>query len=106
MGPKLFSIPVEELFFFVIQTYNTSLIYLLLSKPLFHPVYLQHRSADASLASRRRLGTSALLVAIAVGWWLVLAHGTGFYLGLILVWACPFALLLWCVILDLELHGN
>ncbi|KAK1021913.1 hypothetical protein LTR33_018344, partial [Friedmanniomyces endolithicus] len=40
IGLKIVDIPVEEVFFFVIQTYNTSLLYLLLSKPVLHSVYL------------------------------------------------------------------
>lgn len=41
IGPTLFDIPLEEVFFFVIQTYNTSLLYLLLSKPTYQPTYLR-----------------------------------------------------------------
>lgn len=40
VGPTLFSIPLEEVFFFVIQTFNTTLLYLILNKPILHPVYL------------------------------------------------------------------
>src|SRR5277367_896420 len=40
IGPTLFSIPAEEIFFFIVQTYSTSLLYLLLSKPVFKPAYL------------------------------------------------------------------
>jgi hypothetical protein len=36
-GPTLLDIPLEEVFFFVIQTYNTTLLYLILSKPTFQP---------------------------------------------------------------------
>ena len=95
IGPKLFLIPAEEVFFFVIQTYNTSLLYLFLSKPLFHPGYLAFGARQASLASKKWLGASVFFALIAAGWYLVLSHSTGFYLGLILVWASPFALLLW-----------
>jgi 15-cis-phytoene synthase / lycopene beta-cyclase len=45
LGPTLFRIPVEELFFFVIQTYITSLLYILVNKPTLFAVYLQDESA-------------------------------------------------------------
>ena len=42
LGPTMFRIPLEELFFFVIQTYITSLLYILLNKPTLFPVYLRN----------------------------------------------------------------
>lgn len=45
LGPTLFRIPIEELFFFVIQTYITSLLYILVNKPTMFAVYLQDESA-------------------------------------------------------------
>jgi len=45
LGPTLLRIPVEELFFFVIQTYITSLLYILANKPTFFAAYLQDESA-------------------------------------------------------------
>ncbi|PHH79718.1 hypothetical protein CDD80_3961 [Ophiocordyceps camponoti-rufipedis] len=42
-GPTLFSIPLEEFFFFIVQTYNTSLLYVLSTKPLVLPTYLRRR---------------------------------------------------------------
>lgn len=93
-GPTLFSIPAEELFFFIVQTYITSLIYLLLNKPLLHAEYLitshprwtkrTHRFIQGVLIGLTTLGA----VQFATG-------GAGTYMGLILVWACPFALLTW-----------
>jgi 15-cis-phytoene synthase/lycopene beta-cyclase len=44
LGPTLLRIPVEELFFFVIQTYITSLLYILVNKSTFFPAYLQDGS--------------------------------------------------------------
>lgn len=108
IGPKLFSIPAEELFFFVIQTYNTTLLYLLLSKPIFHSTYLvgckswgnslhQWRSWDGRSPSKtaRNLGQLILGCLIVTGGHLIVQDGKGTYLGLILAWAGPFALLLW-----------
>ena len=45
LGPTLFRIPIEELFFFVIQTYVTSLLYILVNKPTLFAIYLQDASA-------------------------------------------------------------
>ncbi|ATZ45729.1 Bcphs1 [Botrytis cinerea B05.10] len=109
IGPKLFLIPAEELFFFVIQTYNTSLLYLLLSKPVFHSAYLggwecpgeKKQKAwgslvpPVSLKSARSLGQLILGSLILTGGFLIVQNARGTYLGLILAWAGPFALLLW-----------
>ena len=98
IGPTLFQIPAEEVFFFVIQTYNTSLLYLILSKPTFHPVYLR---GQRLLHDGRRLriwrwtGTLAILAGTAVGVSMIARRGEGLYMGLILVWAGPFILMLW-----------
>lgn len=45
----------------------------------------------------RWLGNIFMASMIIVGYLLVMARGRGLYLGLILVWAVPFALLLWYV---------
>ncbi|MCJ1382418.1 hypothetical protein MMC17_005531 [Xylographa soralifera] len=97
VGPTLFRIPAEEIFFFVIQTYNTSLLYLIFSTPTFHPVYLCGKTVNDGRALRkwRWLGQAILLLGILSGVNLVIKKGEGFYLGLILVWAGPFILLLW-----------
>lgn len=93
IGPALLSIPAEELFFFVVQTYTTSLLYHILNKPLLHAEYLGPRSPTSRVTHR------AIQVAISsltlLGIWLVSKGGVGTYLGLILTWACPFALLTW-----------
>lgn len=98
IGPTLFRIPAEEVFFFVIQTYNTSLLYLLLSKPTFHPVYLQGQKLlndGRRLGLRRWTGISAIIACILAGIEMIVKSGEGLYMGLILVWAGPFVLLLW-----------
>lgn len=98
LGPTLFSIPAEEIFFFVVQTYNTSLLYLLLSTPTFHPVYL---CGDKRLSDGRLLwlwaplGQGLLVATILAGLSMIVAKGEGLYMGLILAWAGPFVLLLW-----------
>ncbi|CAN8100225.1 unnamed protein product [Discula destructiva] len=93
VGPTFWSIPAEELFFFVIQTYITCQLYGLANKPLLHAEYLAN-------ASRIRTGLHRLIQVLIldlalVGFWLVSNGGPGTYLGLILIWACPFALLTW-----------
>ena len=98
IGPTLFQIPVEEVFFFIIQTYNTSLLYLLFSKPTFHPVYLRGERLlrhGRHLFISRWLGTLAVAAGIAAGIWLVARGGERLYMGLILIWSGPFILLLW-----------
>ncbi|KAI0169751.1 hypothetical protein GGR52DRAFT_551325 [Hypoxylon sp. FL1284] len=96
VGPHLFGVPAEELFFFVIQTYITSMLYILLNKPVLHAQFLTNRD-DSSPTSRRirTLGQIFLMGCVAIGAALVAKGGEGTYLGLILVWACPFALLAW-----------
>lgn len=107
VGPTVFSIPAEEVFFFVIQTYNTTLLYLLLTRWTFHPSYLvgektsegrdarSGRSKIERLRGWRNAGQGALVAAIAAGMCMVWKDKEGTYLGLILIWAGPFALLLW-----------
>ncbi|CZT51048.1 probable geranylgeranyl-diphosphate geranylgeranyltransferase (AL-2) [Rhynchosporium secalis] len=92
VGPTLFDIPAEEVFFFVIQTYNTSLLYLLLSKPVFHPAYLPNHKHHTN---KLNLGHAILAILVVGGGWLIWRGKEGTYMGLILAWAGPFALLLW-----------
>lgn len=89
----MLSIPAEELFFFVVQTYITSLLYHVLNKPLLHAEYLGSKSPASRVMHRVvQVATSSLTL---LGFWLVSKGGIGTYLGLILTWACPFALLTW-----------
>lgn len=99
IGPTLFSIPAEEVFFFVIQTYNTTLLYLLCNKPVFHPSYLARKSRDAA-GFYCNVGQVILGGCVLAGGFLVWRGNEGTYLGLILVWAGPFALLLWSLSSD------
>ena len=95
IGPTLLSVPVEELFFFVIQTYNTTLLYLILNKPIFHPSYLSTATARKSSGLQWNAGQAILTASVMLGGGLIWRGNEGTYLGLILVWAGPFALLLW-----------
>jgi 15-cis-phytoene synthase/lycopene beta-cyclase len=99
----LWQIPAEELFFFIVQTYNTSLLYLLFSKPTFHPIFLspEHQSADPSscvLLLWKFSGQIVLTAAIIAAAWAISNGGVGTYFGLIVIWAAPFLLLLWLVL--------
>jgi 15-cis-phytoene synthase/lycopene beta-cyclase len=96
LGYSLFSIPVEELFFFVIQTYITSLIYILCSKPVLHAQYLDTSSTrPAWIRNAHYLGQALLIALTGFGGFLIHSGGDGTYLGLILAWACPFLLITW-----------
>ncbi|KAH6671914.1 Squalene/phytoene synthase-domain-containing protein [Halenospora varia] len=95
IGSRLFSIPAEEVFFFIIQTYNTSVLYLILSKPVFHPTYLVQKTKPNPVRIQQNLGQAILATCILGGGILFWTGGEGTYLGLILSWAGPFALLLW-----------
>ncbi|KAI0551365.1 hypothetical protein F4679DRAFT_136364 [Xylaria curta] len=96
VGLRLFGIPAEELFFFIIQTYITTLLYILFNKPILHSQYLTNREDSSSKARWiRTAGQLLLSVAILIGAILVAKGGKGTYLGLILIWAGPFVLLTW-----------
>lgn len=85
----------------MIQTYNTSLLYLLLSTPTFHPIYL---CGNKQLRDGRQLwlwgplGQGLLVGTIVAGLSMIAAKGEGLYMGWILVWTGPFILLLWSVV--------
>ncbi|KAI1212724.1 Squalene/phytoene synthase-domain-containing protein [Annulohypoxylon truncatum] len=95
-GLSLFSVPAEELFFFIIQTYITSMLYILLNKPILHAQFLTNKNDSSPKARRiKLLGQLLMIGCIATGAFLIKRGGEGTYLGLILLWACPFALLTW-----------
>ncbi|KAL6712541.1 hypothetical protein ACN47E_000418 [Coniothyrium glycines] len=99
IGPKLCDIPLEEVFFFVIQTYNTTLLYLILSKPTFQPVCLR---AERDVAHRewfwhKTAGQLVLFGAMFWGYLGVQNNGVGTYTGLILLWSVPVLYMLWCL---------
>ena len=96
LGFSLFSIPVEELFFFVIQSYITSLVYILCNKPVLQAQYLSSPETQPAWIRRGKVLGQVLLAALtALGAQLIVRQGKGSYLGLILAWACPFALISW-----------
>ena len=101
IGPTFFRIPLEEVFFFVIQTYNTTLLYLFANKATLHPIYLRGGKTSSPVKDNlrlwRSLGQSALVFMLMGGIYAIREGGKGMYMGLILIWALPFVLLLWLV---------
>ena len=89
----MLDIPAEEIFFFFVQTYITSTLYALASKPVVHAVCLPSRSRPSQLL----LGLIPLASALVQGVRWIHAGGKATYLGLILAWATPFLCLLWTV---------
>jgi 15-cis-phytoene synthase / lycopene beta-cyclase len=115
LGPSLFSIPAEELFFFVIQTYivssiqpayssllmpdETTVLQILLNKPVLLVTYLQNESTCAGervprLRLQKRIG-QAILAAGCFGPFFFPLARTATYMSLISLWACPVLLMLW-----------
>ncbi|KAL5366612.1 Lycopene beta-cyclase [Aspergillus floccosus] len=81
-GYTLCAIPLEEVFFFIIQTYNISLIYIALIK---RPVL-------------RRIGCASFLSSVAVGGAASFYIGGRYtYIGLIIVWAFTWLLFQWAL---------
>lgn len=97
-GPTLWSIPLEELFFFFIQTYLTASLYALLSRPVVHAVLLSPSNSTRRLA--RWAGTLFLLATTLIAAQMIAQGGQGTYLGLILVWVSPFLALIWFLASD------
>jgi 15-cis-phytoene synthase/lycopene beta-cyclase len=105
LGLTLFGIPIEEMFFFVIQTYTTSLLYILVNKSTLFVVYLQDMSAFRKDEGARRSGQQGanlqrmryrkLMGQIFFAWMSTVplfsngASRNGTYLRLISAWAGP-----------------
>jgi 15-cis-phytoene synthase / lycopene beta-cyclase len=103
LGPTLFKIPIEELFFFVIQTYMTSLLYILVNKPTLYVAYLfddtNSTNGDARYFQfRKRLGQVFFLCFTLSSYYFgTLPSSIGTYLALICGWSGPVLLALWCL---------
>ncbi|EMC97868.1 hypothetical protein BAUCODRAFT_66702 [Baudoinia panamericana UAMH 10762] len=97
IGLTILDVPLEEVFFFFIQTFNTTLLYLILNKPILHSVYLvkEQKGRNDKWKYIRLIGQVALGLTLKKGVDYVRAGGNETYLGLILVWAVPFLLALW-----------
>lgn len=82
----------------MIQTFTTTLLYLITSKPVLKEVYLVKEGKDRQGQKWKYIkmgGQLALGLALKKGIDYVRANEEKTYLGLILVWALPFLLLLW-----------
>ncbi|KDE03949.1 hypothetical protein MVLG_05583 [Microbotryum lychnidis-dioicae p1A1 Lamole] len=98
LGPTLASIPIEEVFFFFIQTYITSCIYALCSKPVLHVLLLPRSTKAADRVTRiASIGMMAFLGVTAVAVDQLRRGGEWTYMALIVAWVSPFLALLWGV---------
>lgn len=94
-------IPVEELFFFVIQTYITSLLYILVNKPTLYVTCLfddtdPTKSDTRYFQFRKRLGQLFFIAFTLSSYYLATLHSSkGRYLALICGWAGPVLCALW-----------
>ncbi|KAK6512031.1 hypothetical protein TWF481_000929 [Arthrobotrys musiformis] len=119
IGAVFWRIPIEEYFFFVIQTYITSLVCIIVGKSIVPTACLptfptNSRSSSIEEANYKPekedglvrndckrlrrpgiLGAIFLASLVGIGAKLVHSGGHGTYLGLILVWACPVLFFLW-----------
>lgn len=90
-GFTIFQIPVEEVFFFIIQSYSTGLLYTILTKHLVLPTYLLPRHNDFL----KQAISLFLLSGSGVGVACIYAGANVTYLGLILAWALPVITFQW-----------
>ncbi|KAK5402488.1 hypothetical protein LTR20_003528 [Exophiala xenobiotica] len=100
LGPKLLDIPAEEVFFFVIQTYITTCLQILLSKSVVTAIYLRNEAdpedaSGKSLIPWKRAGQVIFTLASVVPILLRGGNAEGTYMRLILAWAAPVLLMLW-----------
>lgn len=98
LGFTLFSIPLEEVFFFFIQTYITSCLYALIMRPVIGALQLPRTPKLAQQAVQRRATGSAVLLATAAYCAAQIPKGGPWtYMCLIIAWCAPFFAIIWCV---------
>ncbi|GKZ51979.1 hypothetical protein AbraIFM66951_008949, partial [Aspergillus brasiliensis] len=90
LGYKFLSIPLEEVFFFAIQTYNTGMLYILLTRHLVFPSFVQPVSMR-----NRVLGIIALGAPVIMGLVCIWLGGKYTYVGTMIAWAFSFLLIQW-----------
>lgn len=93
VGPTLFAIPYEEVFFFFVQTYITATLYAVFSRPVVHAVLLPTKPSEGRLV--RLAGVAVFGGIFALAWNKLAEGGEGTYLALIVAWVAPFLTLLW-----------
>lgn len=94
----MFRIPIEELFFFCIQTYIGTCIHILLNKPVLLPTYLQRDEdlpADSRLHYHKRLGQIFFAFGSVVPLLNLNGKKEATYMRLISIWASPVLYMLW-----------
>ncbi|POY73281.1 hypothetical protein BMF94_3615 [Rhodotorula taiwanensis] len=95
VGPTLFAIPYEEVFFFFVQTYITATLYAVFSRPVVHAVLLPTKPSEGRLV--RLAGVAVFGGIFALAWNKLAEGGEGTYLALIVAWVAPFLTLLWFI---------
>lgn len=91
-------VPIVEMLALFLQTYITSLVYILLNITLVHCKYLStQQNPPVGIALAKLTGQVFLVLITFVGAYLIHVGGKYTYLGLILNWAPPFALFVWTV---------
>ena len=109
LGPTIFDIPIEEIFFFVVQTYTTTLLYILLNKPTLFPIYITNdcdlsRQDAKNIRYAKRLGQINLAFCIGLPLFATSeSWKESTYIRLILLWAGPVLLALWTLAYQLLL---
>ncbi|PYH70974.1 Lycopene beta-cyclase [Aspergillus vadensis CBS 113365] len=89
-GYRILLVPVEDVFFFAFQTYNTGMLYVMLTRHLVFPSFLRQVSTI-----NRALGMTFLVAFTVAGIFCIWHGGRYTYLGFILAWACPVLSLQW-----------
>ena len=100
LGVKVYDIPAEELFFFLIQTYITTVLQILVNKSTLLPAYLRNEAVDTStiarhLTTKKWIGQVVLAAGSVIPWFTSTHFRTGRYMSLIFLWAFPVLLMLW-----------
>lgn len=94
LGPAPLGIPVEEFFFFIVQTCITGLLYVLFAKITVGQSVLARSMQRSPLT--RWAGTAVFSSLFIVGLCMIIHETTRYmYMGLILVWSMPVITILW-----------
>lgn len=97
-GPRLMGIPVAELFVFFVQTYITSLIYILCNITVVHAKYLKTQWNPPTWIRQKKLAGQVYLAVLTLLSARVVHHGDRVsYMSSITVWTAPIALTIWTV---------
>ncbi|KAK5098028.1 hypothetical protein LTS08_006783 [Lithohypha guttulata] len=95
IGPTLFSVPIEELFFFIVQTYITTCLHILLNKPVLNAIHLHNEHTQGKFRVQKRMGQVFFAACFVVPLLLPTDHREGTYMKLIICWVAPIFYMLW-----------